>query len=93
MAETPDVDRAKLAATTEADIARHKREDDAAAERDARAYAEQKRRGRPAVADPKQSVTLRLDADVLHRLRRSGPGWQTRVNDALRAYLDEGQGA
>lgn len=41
-------------------------------------------RGRPAVADPKQQVTLRLDAEVLARLRASGKGWQSRVNEALR---------
>lgn len=41
-------------------------------------------RGRPHVARPKQQVTLRLDAEVLERLRQSGPGWQTRVNEALK---------
>jgi uncharacterized protein (DUF4415 family) len=28
-----------------------------------------------------------LDADVLAALRASGEGWQTRINDALRASL------
>jgi uncharacterized protein (DUF4415 family) len=42
------------------------------------------RRGRPKLADPKQQVTLRLDGDVLERFRASGPGWQRRINDALR---------
>ena len=32
----------------------------------------------------KEKVTLRLDADVLAHFRRSGKGWQTRLNDALR---------
>jgi uncharacterized protein (DUF4415 family) len=32
-------------------------------------------------------VTLRLDPDLLDRLRASGPGWQTRVNKALRDWL------
>lgn len=45
-------------------------------------------RGRPPKADAKRQVTLRLDPDVLERLRASGPGWQVRVNEALRAWLD-----
>lgn len=43
--------------------------------------------GRPAgsiKADAKVSTTIRFDADVLEALRASGPGWQTRANDALR---------
>jgi uncharacterized protein (DUF4415 family) len=42
------------------------------------------RRGRPPSEAPKQAVTLRLDADLVQKLRASGKGWQTRVNDALR---------
>lgn len=44
-------------------------------------------RGRPPVASPKQRVTLRLDADVLDRLRSSGKGWQSRVNEALKKVV------
>lgn len=40
--------------------------------------------GRPKTANPKRQVTLRLDPDVLERFRATGPGWQTRINDALR---------
>lgn len=40
--------------------------------------------GRPRVTNPKRQVTLRLDGDLLDRLRQSGPGWQSRVNDILR---------
>jgi len=29
-------------------------------------------------------VTLRLDPDVLDRFRADGPGWQGRINAALR---------
>jgi len=42
------------------------------------------RRGRPRLADPKQAVKLRLDADRLAHFRATGPGWQTRMNAALR---------
>lgn len=46
-----------------------------------------KPRGRPRAATTKEAVKLRLDADVLAALRASGDGWQTRINDALRASL------
>lgn len=42
------------------------------------------RRGRPRLANPKQAVKLRLDHDVLQHFRATGPGWQTRMNAALR---------
>jgi uncharacterized protein (DUF4415 family) len=41
-------------------------------------------RGRPKSGNPKQAVNLRLDPDVLEHFRGTGPGWQTRINDALR---------
>ena len=40
--------------------------------------------GRPKLANPKQLVSLRLDAVVLEKLRASGPGWQSRANQMLR---------
>ena len=45
------------------------------------------RRGRPQLPQAKRQVTLRLDPDLLDRLRASGPGWQTRVNKALRDWI------
>jgi uncharacterized protein (DUF4415 family) len=42
------------------------------------------RRGRPPSENRKQPVKIRLDRDVVEALRASGPGWQTRVNAALR---------
>ena len=44
-------------------------------------------RGRPKSATTKEPVKLRLDADVLAALRASGDGWQTRINEMLRASL------
>ncbi len=41
-------------------------------------------RGRPKSENPKQPVNVRLDADVLAHFRKSGPGWQSRINAALR---------
>jgi uncharacterized protein (DUF4415 family) len=46
-----------------------------------------KTRGRPKAVTTKEPVKLRLDADVLAALRASGEGWQTRINDTLRAAL------
>ena len=62
---------------------------------DARTEAEaafKKATAKVAVAPPKQNVvpgikeqvTLRLDQDVLEHFQASGPGWQDRINDALR---------
>jgi uncharacterized protein (DUF4415 family) len=40
--------------------------------------------GRPKLAAPKEPVNIRLDPDVLAHFRSSGPGWQSRINEALR---------
>jgi uncharacterized protein (DUF4415 family) len=32
----------------------------------------------------KQQVTLRIDQDVLEHFQEGGPGWQERINEALR---------
>ena len=45
------------------------------------------RRGRPKSLVTKEPVKIRLDADVLVALRATGEGWQTRINDTLRASL------
>lgn len=39
-----------------------------------------------AVALPgvKEMVSLRIDKDVLEHFQEGGPGWQDRINDALR---------
>ncbi len=41
------------------------------------------RRGRPA-GSAKRLVSLRIDEVVLDRFRADGPGWQSRINQALR---------
>ena len=41
------------------------------------------RRGRPRVANPRQLLSLRLPPKVIERWRATGPGWQTRMADAL----------
>ncbi len=36
----------------------------------------------------KQAVTIRLDADVLEWFKQQGPGYQTRINQLLRQYME-----
>ncbi|HVX71691.1 MAG TPA: BrnA antitoxin family protein [Devosia sp.] len=42
------------------------------------------KRGRRPLEHPKQAISLRVDADVLDKFKADGPGWQSRMNDALR---------
>lgn len=37
----------------------------------------------------KRQLTIRLDSDVLEWYKRQGPGYQTRINTLLRAYMQE----
>lgn len=51
-----------------------------------RGLAERRARLRgPQRALTKEQVTLRLDQDVIAKFRATGPGWQSRINAALRA--------
>ncbi|AWN43920.1 BrnA antitoxin family protein [Methylobacterium durans] len=43
--------------------------------------------GRPKAERRKVPVTIRLDPDVVAAFKATGPGWQTRMNDALRAAV------
>ncbi|PZM17178.1 BrnA antitoxin family protein [Rhizobium tubonense] len=45
------------------------------------------KRGRPNSDNPKTSTTIRLDSDIIDRFRAGGPGWQSRINAALRDWL------
>jgi uncharacterized protein (DUF4415 family) len=42
---------------------------------------------RPAVPGAKEQVTLRLDRAILDHFQKDGPGWQDRINDALRKLV------
>ena len=46
----------------------------------------QRARG-PQKSPVKIQTTIRFDPDVLKGLKATGPGWQTRVNDAMREWL------
>ncbi len=38
----------------------------------------------PSLPNAKELVSLRIDRDVLEYFQEAGPGWQDRINDALR---------
>lgn len=42
---------------------------------------------KPAIPNAKEMVSLRLDRDVLDHFQEAGPGWQDRINDALRKAI------
>jgi uncharacterized protein (DUF4415 family) len=48
----------------------------------------QRGRGRPPKEQPKQRLTLRLDADIVAWLKEQGPGYQTRINGILRDAME-----
>jgi uncharacterized protein (DUF4415 family) len=39
----------------------------------------------------KKQLTLRIDSDVVEWYQKQGPGYQTRINSLLRAYMKEHQ--
>jgi len=45
----------------------------------------------PQKAPTKVQVTLRLDRSVVDHFKASGPGWQTRMNAALRNHVRGGR--
>lgn len=51
------------------------------------------RRGRPKSDDPKQLITLRLDAAVLRWFQQSGPGYQSRIGAALKSHMTRSKAA
>ena len=52
--------------------------------------AVKRRRGQrgPQKAPVKKAITLRIDPDILARYKATGPGWQSRMNEALRRSLE-----
>jgi uncharacterized protein (DUF4415 family) len=48
------------------------------------------RRGRPPLDAPKVAIKLRLDREVVEGFRATGPGWQSRINAALRNAMGLG---
>ena len=48
-------------------------------------------RGRPPAAVQRPMLSMRVDPDVLQKLRASGKGWQTRLNALLRELAEQGR--
>jgi len=46
-----------------------------------------KKRGRPYSATTKKQIAIRLDQEVIEAFQKEGPGWQTRINNALKDWL------
>ena len=44
----------------------------------------------PAIPGVKETITLRIDQDVLAYFQEDGPGWQERINEALRKAVGLG---
>lgn len=49
------------------------------------------RRGGLPVAKAKAQITLRIDSDVLDWFKSQGRGYQTQINQLLRAYMEAHQ--
>jgi uncharacterized protein (DUF4415 family) len=45
------------------------------------------RPGRPQAKNPKQAINIRLSAEVIAHFRKGGPGWQTRIDEALQRLV------
>lgn len=55
------------------------------AAKEMRQIAQGKKRGPKPSGNAKQLLTLRLDPDVIEKFRATGKGWQSRMNDVLKA--------
>ncbi|MBB5538553.1 BrnA antitoxin family protein [Rhizobium giardinii] len=42
---------------------------------------------RRALPETKELVSIKIDSAVLEYFQKDGPGWQDRINDALRAVM------
>ena len=47
------------------------------------------KRGRVLGSGSKDSQTVRFDRDILAAFKATGKGWQTRMNNALREWLEQ----
>jgi len=75
-------DGAKVDATSEADIERHAAEDDSVLPE---GWEDAAVIGLPA---RKEHLNIRIDAEVLRWFKATGKGYQTRMNNVLRAFVE-----
>lgn len=84
-ASRPKLDRAKVRATTEADIRRQAAEDDSEPAASLSTFVKRMPGQRGAGQKPsKVQIALRMDHDVLEAWRATGNGWQRRMHDVLK---------
>lgn len=76
-------DLKRVRATTDAEIER-----DARTDPDAPPIFDEWFDKAMAMASAKVPISLRVDPDVLEFFRNSGPGYQTRMNAVLRAFME-----
>ena len=48
-------------------------------------------RAKVRMPEPKKAVSIRLDSDVLEWFKRTGKGYQTRINAVLRTFMKSHQ--
>jgi len=51
------------------------------------------KRGRPRKTNPKRQITIRLSPEVLDSFRAMGRGWQGRIDEALKDWLEHHRAA
>jgi uncharacterized protein (DUF4415 family) len=44
------------------------------------------------IPPPKKAISIRLDEDIVEYFKKTGPGYQTRINAVLRHYLERRRG-
>ena len=54
---------------------------------------EKRKAGRPKAEAPRQTISLRVDPAVLEAFKATGPGWQTRMHEALREWIERNRAA
>jgi len=57
------------------------------------AEIERRKAGRPKAEVRKRTISLRVDPAVLDAFKATGPGWQTRMNEALREWVERHRAA
>lgn len=53
----------------------------------------EKKRGRPKAETTKELHSIRLSSEVVEYFKAGGAGWQTRIDEALRALVHKGRAA
>jgi len=48
-----------------------------------------RKRGRPFADSTKEQISIRLSPEIVKRFKRTGPGWQTKIDAALADWLKD----